>query len=136
MLPGGREALDAIIADLRNTYRNLRLVSIIGHTDRIGSDAYNRELSLARAQTVRDYMVSHGLPVSPVAVAGVGNAAPVTKDCPAGKTPESIRCLQPDRRVTIDVVGEQRQTVVPPAATPHRIDATAPQFSINVASTR
>jgi filamentous hemagglutinin family protein len=125
ILPGGREALDAIVANLRNTYRSLRLLSIIGHTDRIGSDAYNRELSLTRAQTVRDYLVAHGLPVSPIAVAGVGNAEPVTKDCPAGKTSESIRCLQPDRRVTIDVIGEKKND----GARPQPIEAPAPHQS-------
>ncbi|MPV68642.1 filamentous hemagglutinin N-terminal domain-containing protein [Burkholderia sp. BE17] len=140
MLPGGREALDAIIANLRSEYRSLRVVSIIGHTDRIGPDAYNHELSLARAQTVRDYMVKHGLPVSPVTVAGVGNAEPVTKDCPAGRTPDSIRCLQPDRRVTIDVLGEQRQPAArpttSPAKAPRRIDATAPDYGVSVVSSR
>ncbi|WP_157634113.1 OmpA family protein [Burkholderia ubonensis] len=73
------------------------------------NNAYNKELSLARAQTVRDYLVGHGLPKSPVTVTGLGNAEPVTKGCPVGSTPEAIRCLQPDRRVTIDVTGEKRK---------------------------
>ena len=108
ILPGGREALDEIASQIATTYRSLKSVVIIGHTDRIGSDAYNQELSQARAQTVRDYLMTHGLPKTPVTVAGVGKAEPVSKDCPLGSTPEAIRCLQPDRRVTIDVIGEAR----------------------------
>ena len=140
MLPGGRESLDQIVAKLRTDYRSLRSVSIIGHTDRIGSNAYNRALSLARAQTVRDYLVAHGLPSAPVMVAGVGNGQPVTKDCPAGRTAESIRCLQPDRRVTIDVIGEQRQgerhPSVRPEALPPRLDAAAPDIGMGILSAR
>jgi len=108
ILPDGRETLDDILIRLKTVYRSLNSVSIIGHTDRIGSDQYNRDLSLVRAQTVRDYLIAHGPSTNPVTVAGVGNAAPVARNCPAGSTPDAIRCLQPDRRVTIDVVGAKR----------------------------
>jgi outer membrane protein OmpA-like peptidoglycan-associated protein len=109
MLPGGRTALDDIAARLNSAYRKLTSIKIIGHTDRIGSDAYNQELSLARALTVRDYLVSRGLPSNPLAATGVGSADPVASGCPAGRSSEAVRCLQPDRRVTIDVLGEKRQ---------------------------
>ena len=108
LLPGGRTALDDIAERLNGGYRSLKSVTIIGHADRIGPDAHNQELSLARAQTVRDYLVTKGLPRNPVVVAGAGSTTPVTNGCPAGKTVEAIRCLQPDRRVTIDVAGEKR----------------------------
>lgn len=67
------------------------------HFDRIGPDAYNQELLEACAQTENDYLMTHGLAKTPV-----------TKDCPLGSMPEVIHCLQPDRRVTIDVIGEPR----------------------------
>jgi outer membrane protein OmpA-like peptidoglycan-associated protein len=106
--PGGKGALDNIGARITTAYSKLKSVTIIGHTDRLGSPEY-QELSLARAQTVRDYLVAGGLPNSQMVVAGVGSSAqPVTKECPAGTTAEAIHCRQPDRRVTIDVVGERR----------------------------
>ncbi|WP_175948350.1 OmpA family protein [Burkholderia pyrrocinia] len=107
LLPGGRTALDDIAERLSDGYWSLKSVTIIGHADRIGPDAHNEELSLARAQTVRDYLVAKGLPRNLVVVAGAGSTTPVT-NCPAGKTVEAIRCLQPDRRVTVDVAGEKR----------------------------
>ncbi|WP_211467420.1 OmpA family protein [Collimonas silvisoli] len=109
MLPDGRAALNDIAARLNSAYRKLTSIKIIGHTDRIGPGAYNQELSLARALTVRDYLVSRGLPSNPLAATGVGNAEPVASGCPAGRSSEAVRCLQPDRRVTIDVLGEKRQ---------------------------
>jgi outer membrane protein OmpA-like peptidoglycan-associated protein len=109
MLPGGHTALDDIAARLNSAYRKLTSIKIIGHSDRIGPNAYNQELSLARALTVRDYLVSRGLPSNPLVATGVDNGEPVANECPAGRSSETIRCLQPDRRVTIDVIGEKRQ---------------------------
>lgn len=109
MLPGGREALDNIMERIRSSFGRLSAISIIGHTDRIGAAAYNQELSLARAQTVRDYLMSHGLEKGPVTIAGVGSSDPVAKRCPAGAGEDAVRCLQPDRRVTIDVTGQKNQ---------------------------
>ena len=109
MLPGGREALDNILSRIKSGFSRLTAISIIGYTDRIGSVTHNQELSLARAQTVRDYLTSHGLPKGPVTIAGAGSSQPVAKGCPAGAGIDAVRCLQPDRRVTIDVTGQKNQ---------------------------
>lgn len=105
--PEGRTALDALLKDLEGTQFDVVLVE--GHTDRIGSAAYNQKLSLQRAQAVKDYLVSAGgLDAAKVTAVGKGESNPVTQpgDCKGNKaTPALIACLQPDRRVVVEVSG-------------------------------
>ena len=54
-------------------------VSVNGHTDDVGSDAYNQALSERRAQAVRDYLVSAGLPADILSVTGHGKARPLVR---------------------------------------------------------
>jgi outer membrane protein OmpA-like peptidoglycan-associated protein len=103
MLPAGRAQLDEAIERIKSHKEVTRIV-VVGHTDRIGSDKINQPLSRARAQTVRGYLISHGLNGSVIQAEGVGSSEPVTH-CPAGESREVIACLQPDRRVTIAVSG-------------------------------
>ena len=80
-------------------------IRVIGHTDRLGSDNYNDRLSLARANTVANYMKQQGLQV-PVVVFGKGEREPITRNCRGDKaTAQLIKCLQPDRRVNIELMG-------------------------------
>ena len=60
----------------RPSARSLR-VSVEGHTDSIGSDAYNQRLSERRAKAVRDYMVEQGIDTDRIATHGWGEAKPV-----------------------------------------------------------
>ena len=80
-----------------------------GHTDRIGSHAYNLKLSARRAQAVSSYLVeSAGIATGKISATGVDGANPVTKpgDCVGSKpTVKLIACLQPDRRVDVEVAG-------------------------------
>lgn len=83
-------------------------VAVTGHTDRIGSQAYNLKLSARRADAVKAYLVESGIPAGAVAAKGVNGADPVTKpeDCKGNKpTAKLIACLQPDRRVEVEVTG-------------------------------
>ena len=85
------------------------VVNVEGHTDRLGTTAYNERLSTRRADAVKTYLVGSGrIDAAKVAAVGKGESMPVTKpdDC-KGKspTPKLIACLQPDRRVDIEVVG-------------------------------
>ena len=84
-------------------------VEVTGHTDRIGSHAYNLKLSARRAEAVRAYLVSSGAVASgKIAAKGVNGANPVTKpgDCKGSKPGKAlIACLQPDRRVDVEVSG-------------------------------
>jgi OOP family OmpA-OmpF porin len=104
--PDGRTALDKLAADLRGL--NYDAVSIIGHTDRIGAHAYNLKLSTRRAESVSAYLAQAGIPSAKLSATGVDGAKPVTQpgDCKGSRpTPALIACLQPDRRVEVEVTG-------------------------------
>jgi outer membrane protein OmpA-like peptidoglycan-associated protein len=73
--PDAREAL-ARFAGIVGVYPSLKF-RVEGHTDSTGSDAINRELSLKRASTVRDYLVSQGVASSSIDVEGLGPDRPV-----------------------------------------------------------
>ena len=101
----------AMLDDLARTLDGAKyeVILAIGHTDRIGSAAYNKKLSLRRAEAAKKYLVSKGIAPNKIYVDGKGEADPMTKpgDC-KGKTGKSlIACLQPDRRVDVEVVGEK-----------------------------
>ncbi len=103
--PEGKQALDKFSADLKGTQYDT--VRVTGHTDRIGSAAYNLKLSGRRADAVSAYLVtSGGVAPGKIAAKGVNGADPVTKpgDCKGSKpTKALIACLQPDRRVDVEV---------------------------------
>ncbi len=61
-------------------------LQVEGHTDSIGSDAYNQDLSERRARTVRDYLVSRGVAGSRITSAGFGESRPIaSNDNPDGR---------------------------------------------------
>jgi OOP family OmpA-OmpF porin len=105
--PEGKTALDTFAKELEGT--RFDTVSVEGHTDRLGTPAYNQKLSQQRAEAVKDYLVSSGkLDSTKVTATGKGESTPVTKpeDCKGNKpNAKLIACLQPDRRVDIEVVG-------------------------------
>jgi OOP family OmpA-OmpF porin len=82
---GGKVALDnlaeAMTAALAGN-PGLRL-AIAGHTDSVGPAAYNVTLSAARANAVRDYLVSRGVPITALSTAGYGESAPVATNATA-----------------------------------------------------
>ena len=103
--PEGKQALDKFSTDLKGTQHDT--VRVTGHTDHIGSAAYNLKLSGRRADAVSAYLVaSGGVAPGKIAAKGVNGANPVTKpgDCKGNKPTEAlIACLQPDRRVDVEV---------------------------------
>jgi OOP family OmpA-OmpF porin len=105
--PAGQQNLDKLAADLKGV--DYDAIRVTGHTDRIGSHAYNLKLSTRRAEAVGAYLVqSAGIPASKITAQGVDGADPVTKpgDCVGNKVSKKlIACLQPDRRVEIEVSG-------------------------------
>jgi OmpA-OmpF porin, OOP family len=105
MLPGGKERL-AAVANRLKSYQSIQTLSIVGHTDRLGTDSYNDPLSASRAATVRAYLESLGVKAAQTTASGVGERQPVTTNC-SDRSPRAklIDCLQPDRRVTIEVTG-------------------------------
>ena len=74
------------------------------------ADKYNLWLSRQRADAVDTYLVDKGVDAGKIEAEGRGKADPVTKpgECGAKRSPKTIACLQPDRRVEIEVSGEKR----------------------------
>ena len=114
--PAGQQKLDEISDRLKGA--NVQLINAIGHADRIGSDDYNKQLSEKRAAAVKEYLAQKGVEQTKVRSEGRGESEPVTGDQCKGNKPNAklIACLQPDRRVDIEVRGE-RQVAGTPAPT-------------------
>ncbi|MGN5052941.1 porin OmpA [Aeromonas veronii] len=100
------QALDALFSQIVAANPKDGVATVIGYTDRIGSDNYNLALSEKRAQSVASYLVSKGLYADKVRVEGRGKANPVTgNSCASRSKQELIACLAPDRRVEIHLEG-------------------------------
>jgi OOP family OmpA-OmpF porin len=109
LLPQGRAELDALAAKLGDAYASVESIALVGHTDRLGSAAYNDRLSQARADTVKAYLQGKGI-AAEITATGRGEAVPV-KDCPGGDvaTLALTECLQPNRRVEVTITGTPRE---------------------------
>ncbi|MDO8268839.1 MAG: TolC family outer membrane protein [Moraxellaceae bacterium] len=110
----GRQSLDGLVEGLMAHAKHKdRTINVHGYTDRLGADTYNQRLSERRAQTVRDHLVSKGLPFDQVTAQGHGEDDPVTGANCSGDTATKglIDCLQPDRRVVIDVEGQEEVVI-------------------------
>lgn len=104
MKEAGKAELDKIAAYLVKK-ANKSQVDVIGHTDYLGDDAYNQDLSERRAKTVVAYLVSRGVNPANLVAKGMGETKPV-KQCDEGLERNALKaCLQPNRRVTIDIKG-------------------------------
>ena len=105
MIPGGLQRLNDVAQRLK-AYKSIQTLTVIGYTDRLGTDEYNDKLSEARAKTVQAYLESLGVKSSSSVAQGRGKRESVSKECSATASREQqIICLQPDRRVTIEVAG-------------------------------
>ena len=106
--PEGKAKLDDVVGKAKQL--NLEVIIAVGHADRIGSAAYNQKLSEKRAASVKDYLVSKGIPANRVYTEGKGSKQPVTKpdQCKGAKSAKVIACLQPDRRVDIELIGTKK----------------------------
>ena len=103
--PQGKTMLDDLVRMLQSA--KYEVILAVGHTDRIGTAAYNQKLSLRRAEAVKQYLVDKGIQASRVHVEGKGKTQPLTKpaDCKGMSGKKLIACLQPDRRVDVEVTG-------------------------------
>jgi OOP family OmpA-OmpF porin len=101
MRPGGVEKLNRVSTDLLSGGEIVQL-KIVGHTDRLGDDAYNMKLSQARADTIRQYLVAKNIPAERITALGVGKTVPIV-ECKQSKRDDIlIRCLEPNRRFEIE----------------------------------
>jgi OOP family OmpA-OmpF porin len=94
--PAGKEKLDELVQRAKDM--NLEVIIAVGHTDSVGTDAYNQKLSIKRADAVKGYLVSKGIEKNRVYTEGKGEKQPVASN----KTAEG---RQKNRRVEIEVVG-------------------------------
>ena len=108
--PEGKAALDNVVNQAKAL--KVEVIVAVGYTDRIGSDAYNLKLSQQRANSVKAYLVSKGIPADKVYTEGKGKANPVTgKTCDKiggpqnGSNKKLVDCLQPDRRAVLEIIG-------------------------------
>ena len=94
--PAGKQSIDDAVAKMRNV--DVEIVIATGHTDSIGTDAYNQKLSERRATSVKEYMVSKGIPAAKITILGKGETQPVATN----KTKEG---RAKNRRVDIEFKG-------------------------------
>lgn len=85
-------------------------IDAVGHADRIGRAAYNRDLSRRRADAVRDYLVRNKVDAALVRTSAKGEIEPASGDACVDMGPERranrglVECLQPDRRVEVTFI--------------------------------
>ncbi|GGK07996.1 OmpA family protein [Luteimonas terricola] len=97
----GRAELDALAERVLST-PDIEAIRVIGHSDRIGKDAANVELSRKRAAAVRDYLVAAGVSAGQITAVGRGSVEPVAA-CEGERNQALIDCLAPNRRVEVRV---------------------------------
>ncbi|EGQ8499173.1 OmpA family protein [Vibrio sp. B511a] len=107
---GGAQLMDVVqgdelqkLVDFIDNHKNKGLkVTVSGYTDHIGERNFNQKLSEERAQTVADYIISRGYD-GPIRAFGFGSSEPIVKCSTKLARKELIRCLQPNRRVTVRI---------------------------------
>jgi OOP family OmpA-OmpF porin len=116
----GKQRLDQLVSEIKGA--DVDEIVAVGHADRIASDDYNQKLSEARAQAVKDYLSQVGAKSNVITAEGKGESRPVTgEDCKKlgaerAANKKLVACLQPDRRVEIEVLGSRTVAGGAPAA--------------------
>jgi OOP family OmpA-OmpF porin len=100
--PAGQQELDGVIDKINTKGASVIDIDVVGHTDSTGTEEYNQQLSLRRATTVKDYLVSHGIDASIIDVSGKGESQPVADN----RTTEG---RAQNRRVEVSI-GVKQQT--------------------------
>ena len=106
--PDGKKILDDEVVGKMKEYPQVEVLLITGHADRIGSEKYNQKLSERRAAAVKDYLTSQGVEASRLETAAKGESEPVVdcKDIKGAQTRKNkklVECLQPNRRVVVEI---------------------------------
>ncbi|MDO5090401.1 MAG: OmpA family protein [Cardiobacteriaceae bacterium] len=108
ILPQGKQQIADVIRDINSHMADLSVIYIEGHTDPQGNEAYNNDLSLRRANTVKRVFTESGIPHNLIKAEGKGESQPVVTDCLARHRAGSKalnQCNQPNRRVEITLYG-------------------------------
>lgn len=99
--PEGKAKLNEIVAKIKDV--NLEAIVATGHTDSVGTVAYNEKLSVRRAEAVKSYLVSNGVPADRIYVSGKGKSQPIASNKTAAGRAQN-------RRVDVEVVGTRTST--------------------------
>lgn len=116
----GKQRLDQLVSEIKGA--DVDEIVAVGHADRIASEDFNQKLSEARAQAVKDYLSQAGAKSNVITAEGKGESKPVTgEDCKKlgaerAANKKLVACLQPDRRVEIEVLGSRTVAGGAPAA--------------------
>jgi len=97
--PAGKEAISGIVDEIKASATKVIDINVVGHTDSIGTEEYNQELSVRRANAVKEFMVNEGIDPGIIDVKGMGELEPVASNSTA-----EGRAL--NRRVEISVAVE------------------------------
>lgn len=109
---GGKARIADLADKIKSKYGDdLHNITVYGYTDRLGSDSYNQALSERRASTVKAYLRRLGVNV-PIQAIGKGESDPIVTDCRGNDSSDAalVACLQPNRRVVLEVNGQKRVT--------------------------
>ena len=116
----GKQRLDQLAGEIKGA--DVDEIIAVGHADRIASEDYNQKLSEARAQAVKDYLAQQGAKSNVITAQGKGESQPVTGEgckklgAERAANKKLVDCLQPDRRVEIEVLGSRTVAGGAPAA--------------------
>ena len=106
LLPKGYQEILNVTKQVKENFVSIDHIHLTGHTDRLGTESYNNNLALNRAKTVRDVFIQNGISKNIISTMGKGESMPVTDGCYGVKDATQLKeCLQPDRRVTVEIAG-------------------------------
>ena len=106
LLPEGKAKIERLANEIRSGFVRIVGINVIGHADRLGTAAYNLPLSKKRADTVRALLMQNGLDGKVITTEGRGEAEPVMVCIGTEATAALTKCLQPNRRVTVDLTAQ------------------------------
>ena len=107
LLPEGRKEIENLAAELNNVYSKVFGIEVIGHTDRLGSDAYNMKLGQRRADTIKKLLQDLGVTAN-IKASSKGESEPLVYSDNKNLT-QLKKDLQPNRRVEVKVDGVKIQ---------------------------
>lgn len=106
LLPEGQKSLNDLVSKIDNYQVQIDNIVLTGHTDRLGTEAYNQQLGYNRARTIQEYLINANVPVREISFRSAGKSSPKTDGCFNEPNREKLHaCLQPDRRVEVEITG-------------------------------
>jgi len=102
--PSASSRLDELANSIKTTIDTLEKVVLVGHTDHLRSDGHldrNNLLSVQRAESIKQYLISTGIPADKIRATGVGSDQPIVQCSTKMSKEKQVICLRPNRRVDV-----------------------------------